>query len=132
MPAVPKFWRRIPDRYNLIGTKCKNCDLLFFPPRSICPKCRRIGEMENFQFSGKGKIVTYTKIREPLEGFEDQSPYVVAIVELEEGPRISGQITDANFEDIEIGKKVEAIFRRVNEDGKEGIIFYGYKFRLVD
>ncbi len=132
MPAVPKFWRKIPERYNLIGTKCKNCDSVFFPPRSICPNCRRMSGMESYQLSGKGEIVSYTKIMEPLEGFEDQAPYVLAIIELEEGPRITGQIIDVDPEEVEIGKKVKKMFRRVGEDGKEGMIYYGYKFRLVD
>lgn len=132
MPAVPKFWRKIPERYNLIGTKCKSCDSVFFPPRSICPNCRRMGTIEEFQLSGNGEIVSYTKIQEPLEGFEDQAPYVLAIVELEEGPRITGQIADVDPEDVEIGKKVERVFRHIGEDGEDGMIYYGYKFRLAD
>lgn len=132
MPAVPRFWRRIPNRYNLIGTKCNSCDSVFFPPRSVCPKCRRIGKLESYQLSGKGKIVSYTHVRVPPEGFEDETPYPLAIIELEEGPRITGQITDSELDEVEIGNKVEATFRHVGEEGDEGIIYYGYKFRLID
>lgn len=132
MPAVPRFWRRIPDRYNLIGTKCNNCDSVFFPPRSVCPECRRIGKLESYELNGKGKIISYTVIRVPQEGFEDETPYILAIVELEEGPRITGQITDVDLGEVNIGDKVEATFRHVGEEGKRGIIYYGYKFRLVD
>lgn len=132
MPAVPRFWRRIPNRYNLIGTKCNSCDSVFFPPRGVCPKCRRIGKLESYQLSGKGKIVSYTHVRVPPEGFEDETPYPLAIIELEEGPRITGQITDSELDEVEIGNKVEATFRHVGEEGDEGIIYYGYKFRLID
>lgn len=132
MPAVPRFWRRIPNRYNLIGTKCTNCDSVFFPPRSICPECRRIGKLESYELDGKGEIVSYTKVRVPPEGFEDETPYILAIVELEEGPRITGQIADVNPEDIEVGDKVEATFRHMGEEGEKGIIYYGYKFRRVE
>lgn len=129
MPAAPRFWRKIPNRYNLIGVKCNNCNSVFFPPRSVCPKCRRIGKLESYKLNGKGEIVSYTQVRVPPEGFEDETPYTLAIIELEEGPRITGQIADAELEDIEIGDKVEATFRHVGEEGEEGIIYYGYKFR---
>lgn len=102
---------------------------MFFPPRSVCPKCRRIGKLESYKLNGKGEIVSYTQVRVPPEGFEDETPYTLAIIELEEGPRITGQIADAELEDIEIGDKVEATFRHVGEEGEEGIIYYGYKFR---
>lgn len=132
MSAVPRFWRRIPNRYNLIGTKCNSCDSIFFPPRSVCPECRRIGKLEDYELSGKGEVVTYTHIRVPQEGFEEETPYTLVITELEEGPRIMGQITDAEPEEVEIGDKVEVAFRHVGEEGEKGIIYYGYKFRLID
>lgn len=132
MPAAPRFWRKIPNRYNLIGTKCNSCDTVFFPPRSECPKCRRVGDLEPYQLSGKGEVVSFTHVRVPPEGFEDEVPYVLAIVEMEEGPRITGQIVEADLEDMEIGKEVEATFRHVGEEGEGGIIYYGYKFKLVE
>lgn len=132
MPAVPRFWRRIPNRYNLLGTKCTNCDSVFFPPRSICPKCRRIGKLESHQLNGEGTIVSFTHVKVPQEGFEDEVPYTLAIAELEEGPRITGQIIEADPDEIEIGSKVETTFRHIGEEGKKGMIHYGYKFRLLD
>lgn len=129
--AVPRFWREIPNRYNLIGTKCGNCETVFFPPRYVCPKCRRIGKLEPYQLKGKGKIVSYTVVHVPPNGFEIQTPYVIAIVELEEGPRVTGQITDCNPEDVKIGDEVEIAFRHMGEEGKDGIIYYGYKFKPI-
>jgi hypothetical protein len=127
--AVPRFWREIPNRYNLIGTKCGNCETIFFPPRYVCPKCRRIGKLEPYQLRGKGKIVSHTVVHVPPNGFEIQTPYVLAIVELEEGPRVTGQITDCNPGNVKIGDEVEIAFRHMGEEGKDGIIYYGYKFR---
>lgn len=128
---VPRFWRQITNRYNLIGTRCDNCDEVFFPPRHVCPICRRIGKLEPYQLEGRGKIVSYSIVHVPPEGFEDESPYTVAIIKLDEGPRVTGQITDCNPEKIEIGDEVEVTFRHVQEDGESGVIYYGYKFRLV-
>ncbi len=132
MPAVPRFWRRIPNRYNLLGSKCGKCDSIFFPPRSICPSCRRIGQLESHKLKGKGEIISYTHVRTPQESFEGETPYTLAIIKLEEGPKIVGQITDAEREDIEIGKKVKPTFRHIGEDGDTGIIYYGYKFQISD
>lgn len=132
MPTVPRFWRRIPNRYNLIGTKCNSCDSIFFPPRSVCPKCRRVGDLEPHELEGKGEIVSFTHVRVPQEGFEDESPYTLGIIELEEGPRVVGQIRTSKDHEIEIGEKVEATFRHIGEDGERGIIHYGYKFRPID
>ncbi len=132
MPAVPRFWRRIPNRYNLIGTKCKKCDSVFFPPRSVCPECRSVGKLESFDLKGTGTVVSYTVVRVPPEGFENEAPYNLAIVELDEGPRITGQITDSKPGEVGIGDRVEAIFRKIGEDGSRGIIHYGYKFRLIN
>ena len=55
--AVPRFWREIPQRYNLIGNQCEVCKKIFFPPRESCPTCRRksIGKMRDVKLNGKGK-----------------------------------------------------------------------------
>ncbi|HDN83343.1 MAG TPA: Zn-ribbon domain-containing OB-fold protein [Candidatus Altiarchaeales archaeon] len=130
--GLPLHWRLIPHRYNLIGTECTNCKEKFFPPRNICPKCRRKGSIREFKFSGEGEIYSYTVIHASPEGFEFQKPYVIAIVKLKEGPLLLSQIVDCDPEDVAIGKKVEKVFRKVVADGSEGIIRYGYKFRLKE
>ena len=55
MSDTIKSWRHIQQRYNLIGSKCTTCGDVFFPSRVICPNCRRKGNIEPFQFSGKGE-----------------------------------------------------------------------------
>ena len=123
---VARFWREIPQRYNLIGNKCGSCDKVFFPPREACPYCRRksIGKMNEIKLKGTGKIITYSIIHVGPEAFEEQVPYPVAIIELDEGPRITAQIVDCNLDDIKIGMKVESTFRRIQEDGYTGAIYY--------
>ncbi|MEM2918770.1 MAG: Zn-ribbon domain-containing OB-fold protein [Candidatus Altiarchaeota archaeon] len=128
--GLPSYWRLIPHRYNLIGTECENCKEKFFPPRKLCPNCRRLGKIKEFKFSGEGKIYSYTIIHSPPEGFEYLKPYVVAIIKLNEGPMITSQVVDCKPEDVAIGKKVEMVFRRISAAGKEGSIRYGYKFKL--
>jgi uncharacterized OB-fold protein len=103
--GVARFWREIPQRYNFIGNKCGSCERIFFPPREACPYCRRksLGKMADIKLDGKGKIITYSIIHVGPEDFEEQIPYPIAIVELDEGPRITAQIVDCNLNDIKIG-----------------------------
>ncbi|HSB46819.1 MAG TPA: Zn-ribbon domain-containing OB-fold protein [Candidatus Bilamarchaeum sp.] len=129
--SIPLTWRRIPERYRMLGVKCSSCSSAFFPKRSICPKCRRKGKLEEIQFSGKGKVFSFTEVTSPPEGFEDQVPYVLAIIELDEGAKLTGQIVDASNSDVSIGSRVQQVFRVIQRDDPEGLVHYGFKFRLV-
>jgi uncharacterized OB-fold protein len=131
---VARFWRAIPQRYNLIGNQCGSCEKIFFPPRETCPECRRksIGKMKDYKLNGKGKIVTYTIIHVGPEDFEKQIPYPIAIIKLDEGPCITAQIVDCKPEEVKIGMNVESTFRKIQQDGHIGAIYYGYKFKLAE
>ena len=125
--SVAGFWRKIPQRYNLVGTRCERCGQFFFPPRTFCPHCRREGNIVEHHFKGTGKVITYTVIRSASDQFEFTTPYVLAIVELDEGPRMTAQIA-INPEEVTIGMPVKRVFRRIATDGESGIIHYGTKF----
>ena len=131
MKDIVRGWRHIPQRYNLIGSKCTRCGEIYFPKRVMCPECRRKGQLENIKFSGKGKIHTYSIIHTPTEEFKSLSPYTVAIIELEEGAKITSQIVDCQKNEVKIGDDVELVFRKIKEEGDEGVISYGYKFKLT-
>jgi uncharacterized protein len=132
MKDIVRGWRHIQQRYNLIGSKCSQCGKVFFPKRVICPECRRRGKIEDIKLSGKGKIYTYSVINTPTEEFKTLAPYVVAIIELEEGTKITSQIVDCDPEKIEIGDEVEVVFRKIRTEGDDGVISYGYKFKLKE
>jgi len=87
--------------------------------------------MQKLKLSGKGEIVTYSIIHVGPEDFEEQVPYPVAVIQLEEGPKITAQIVDCSLDDLHIGMKVESEFRKIQQDGSTGAIYYGYKFRPV-
>ena len=63
------------------------------------------------------------------EGFDAQRPYTVALVKLEEGPMVTAQLTDVDENEVNIGMKVEMVTRKLREEGNDGQIVYGYKFR---
>ncbi len=127
MPTPSRFWREIPQRYRLEAGKCRNCGLIAFPPRIICPACKG-RKFEPITLADKGKILTYTIIRVPPQPFVDQAPYAVGIVELDDGVRLMGQIVDFDFEELKIGRRVKIEFRKIFQDGESGVIYYGYKF----
>ncbi len=124
---VPKHWREIPERYRMEAGKCTKCGEILFPSRLVCPFCGN-KEFDKINLSGKGKLLTYTIIRTAPEGFGDFAPYAVGIVELKEGVKVMGQITDCNPETLKTGDQLVAKFRRMNEEGKTGMIIYSYKF----
>ncbi len=124
---VPRHWREIPHRYRLEALKCNKCQAILFPKRLICPECGT-KKFTKINLSGKGKLVTFTIIRVAPEGFTDQTPYAVGIVELAEGIQIMGQITDCDPETLNIGDALISQFRRMKEENKTGMIMYSYKF----
>ena len=124
-------WRRIPERYRLAGSQCTTCRTKFFPPRKLCPACRRKGKLESFSFSGKGSIYSFSEVHSAPAGLELEIPYVLAIVQLEEGPKLTAQLVECREKDVSIGAPVEAVFRKIRSDDPEGLLHYGYKFRLV-
>ena len=126
---IPRHWRLKQQRYKLVGEVCPHCEAKLFPPRDICPECG--GEAKSlYTFSGRGEVYSHTTVQDAPAGFEDNAPYTVALVKLEEGPLITAQLTDLGDEAVEIGTPVEMVTRRLRTDGDErGMLVYGYKFR---
>ncbi|MFH1630643.1 MAG: OB-fold domain-containing protein [Candidatus Aenigmatarchaeota archaeon] len=83
--------------------------------------------MKDITFSGNGKIVSYTTIRTAPKGFD--APYIVGIIKLDEGPRITGQIV-GEATTIDIDKCVKVVFRKLKEMS-DGLNIYGFKFELI-
>jgi len=128
--GIATNWRLRKQRYSLVGEVCPECGGKIFPPRDVCPHCAEDARTP-FQFSGRGEIFSHTTVYNPPAGFEEFVPYTVALVKLEEGPLVTAQITDIDPKSVEIGQKVEMVTRKIREDGPEGVITYGYKFRPV-
>lgn len=125
--SVPRFWRRLKNLYNLIGTKCEKCGEYYYPPRNMCPRCRRNGRIVPFKFKGNGEVLTYTIVHSAAKDFAMHTPYILAIIKLDEGPRLTSQVI-CSPEEIHIGMKVKSAFRRLGEESEKGMIYYGTKF----
>lgn len=79
----------------------------------------------------KGEIVQWTIIRVPAKSFVDQAPYPVVIVKMQHGGNMIGQLVDWQQKDLIIGKEVISVLRRLRTEGKEDVIYYHIKFRLL-
>jgi len=130
MYSSPRYWREIPQRYRLEAAKCTKCGKILYPPRLICPQCKN-RVFEKIVLPNTGKIETFTVIRVPPSQFQDQAPYALGIIELDNGVRITSQIVDCEFSDLAIGKPVRMEFRRIQADGESGILAYGHKCILT-
>jgi len=93
---------------KLLGLKCRECGTITVPPKMVCRKCAS-PDMEIIELTGKGKIQTFTTCNVAPEGREDEVPYIIVLVELNEGPWIMGNLTgiDPTTATVElIGKRV--------------------------
>ncbi len=125
---IPRNWRLREQRYHLEGNACTRCAAVYFPPREVCRECRS-REFEPRRLSGEGTLATFTVVYQAPDGYGSQVPYAVGLVDLEDGPRLTAMLTDADLDTLQIGMPLEMVIRKINEDGEEGVIHYGYKFR---
>ncbi len=130
--ALPLIWRRFPERYNLVGNSCETCKTSFFPARPVCPNCRRKGKLAEGQMPRTGKIISWTEVFVGPAGFENETPYMLAVIELDNGARLLSQVVDSPKEKVKTGARVEKCFRKIADADAEGAIAYGYKFRVVE
>lgn len=125
MPS-PRYWREIPNRYRLEGSRCRTCGRAVFPRRKVCPKCRG-QSMECLHLSHHGTVVTSTVIHVPPDEFTSEAPYALAVIETPEGARLMAQIVDCDLEAVGPGMEVELQFRRLRKEDHGGILCYGHK-----
>jgi hypothetical protein len=126
---IPRHWRLKNQRYKLVGEVCPHCEAKLFPPRDVCPECGQDAKTV-YAFSGRGEVYSFTTIYDAPAGYEENVPYTVALIKLEEGPLVTAQLTDLGDQPVEIGAPVEMVTRKLRNDGDErGMIVYGYKFR---
>ena len=110
-----EFWKAA-KKHELYMQHCQDCGHYIFYPRSLCPQC--LSSNLNWEkVSGRGKIYSYTIVhRAGIPGFEKDVPYVFAIVELDEGPRMATNIVGIEPEKVAIDMKVEVFFDDVTPE----------------
>ena len=94
---------------RLTGLKCQACGAVTVPPKMVCRQCAS-QDMEIVELKGTGKIRTFTNVFVASEGREEEVPYTIVLVELDEGPWIMGNLGDTDPEQATmelIGRKVK-------------------------
>jgi uncharacterized OB-fold protein len=115
-PDTQPFWDAL-KQHRLMLPKCKACGKLHFFPRPFCPHCFS-WDLEWVRCSGKGKLYSFLINHRPAPGFEEETPYVIAVVELDEGPRMLSNLIDIEPtpEAVQVDMPVEVLFQDINEE----------------
>ena len=99
------------DQGKVMGTRCKDCGLAFFPPRADCHQCLK-SNVEWFQVSGTGKLLSYSKLEYAPVGFGEDLPYCIAVLDYGDY-KVFGRIADdVPEEEIKLGMEMQTM---VNE-----------------
>jgi uncharacterized OB-fold protein len=109
------FWDAAKDGKFLIA-RCGDCGRAHHYPRPFCPFCwsERVTWEEA---SGRATLYTYSTVYvNDMPPFSEQLPYVAAVVDLEEGPRVMTILADCDPDDLQVGQAVEVAFRPVAEE----------------
>jgi uncharacterized OB-fold protein len=110
------FWDAARERRLLIK-ECRACGKPFFYPRTYCPRCWS-AETEWKESSGRGTVYTFTVVHQnDLPPFRDRLPYVVVIVALDEGVRMTSNLEGCAPEDVRCGMPVAVAWREEQRDG---------------
>jgi hypothetical protein len=109
------YWEAA-HRGELRMQACIDCGHVRFPPSLLCPRC--LSENAEWKrLSGRGTVYSWIVVHQSQHpAFNGDTPYNVAIVELEEGPRMHSQVVDCPNDEIRIGMPVEVVFDRVNDE----------------
>lgn len=110
-----EYWEAC-KRGELRVQKCGDCGHLRFPPAVLCPRC--LSERHSWEkTSGRGKVYTFIVVHRPQHpAFYEDVPYNVAIIDLDEGPRMHSRVVGCANEEIRIGMRVEVVFEKKNDD----------------
>lgn len=109
------FWAGVDD-HELLIKHCNACGEYHFYPRPFCPKCWS-DDVEWFEASGRATLYTWSIVHvNELPPFNERLPYVAALVDLEEGPRMMTTLVDCDFDAIEAGMALEVVYEQVSDD----------------
>ena len=116
LPETKPFWEGC-KRHELMLPRCRDCGRFHFYPRALCPWCWSTN-LEWVKSKGRGKLYSYVINHRPAPGFEGDGPYVIAMVELDEGVRLMTNIVgvDPIPDKLPIDMPVEVKFEDVSPD----------------
>ena len=121
-----EHYQRGLEQDEFLGVKCRKCEVVTFPPQSVCRNCDGT-DLETTKLSGNGTLRTFTVIRVAPEG--RKPPYVVAMAELEEGAWVVGNLMGISPDDTDIGRIGKQI--KMGSRLQEGDTYSQGDFRVI-
>ena len=119
--TTAEFWKATTEG-RFILQRCNACDIVLWFPRRNCPKCWT-EDVSTFDAQQTGTIYSFIVVRKGKGAFADAGPFVIAYVELADGPRIMTNIVDCDIDALHIGMPVEMVFH----DTGEGSALYRFR-----
>ena len=116
-PETQPFWDGCKE-HKLVLPYCASCDAYTFYPRPFCVHCFS-WDISWQEVSGRGKLHTFVINHRPVPGFEDRAPYVICVVELDEGARIMSNLimdTTPTPENVQVEMPVEVMWADVTDE----------------
>jgi uncharacterized protein len=123
-PDTEFFWNGLRD-HKLLIQRCNGCQTVRNPPQPMCPKCRAL-DWDAIESSGRGTVYSYVMPHQPQFPFFDY-PYIVALIQLDEGVRIVSNLTDIAPADVQVGMPVEVYFRSFNGAGEKDFVLHQFR-----
>ncbi len=115
-PETKPYWDGCKD-HKLLLPRSKETGEFFFYPRAISPGNDMSDDIEWVEASGKAKVWTYAiHYMGPTKAYKGDPPYVVALVETEEGVKMMTNIVDCDPDDVDVGMEVEVVFDDVTDE----------------
>jgi uncharacterized protein len=119
-PDTEFFWNGLRDRKLLIQ-RCIGCQTLRQPARPMCPSCTSL-EWDTVESSGRGTVYSYVMPQHPPMPLMEY-PYIVALIELDEGLRLVSNLCEIAPDDVEVGMAVEVFYETFDTlDGKDLVL----------
>ncbi|WP_338470975.1 OB-fold domain-containing protein [Niallia sp. XMNu-256] len=113
-PDSKPFWDGIA-RHEFLLQKCKDCNEWIFYPRNICPHCWS-NQLEWLPASGKATLKTWSIVHRPGHpGWQSVAPYVLGVIELEEGPTMLTHLLVDSHEELKIGLPLQISYTKIND-----------------
>ena len=100
------------EKGQVVGTKCKDCGLSFFPARADCYQCLS-SNMEWFEVSGAGKLITYSKLEYAPVGFGDDLPYAIALLDYGDYKVFGRLAPDLSEDEISVGMEMTTVVNQL-------------------
>lgn len=115
-PDTAPYWQAAREE-RLLMQRCRACGHVRFPPSHLCPKCHG-ADGDWAELSGRGSVASFTVMRRaPTPAYAARVPYVLALIDLDEGPRMMANVLGDDALGVAIGDRVEVVFEARGEDG---------------